>query len=486
MTTARSDTSFSSEKYDLLIDGESVSSTADEYFPVLEPATEEVLCEVAAGGAADIDYAVDAARNASEQWQSVPPRERGQVLREIARQIRTETERLATIHQHENGKPISQARDEVETCAEYFEYYAGMTDKLHGDSIPLTEEYVDYTVQEPLGVTGHIIPWNFPVGILGRSIAPALAAGNTVVVKPAEQTPIATLEIAALVAETQLPDGAVNVVPGFGDDAGAALSTHRDIDGLAFTGSVETGQKVAAAAGQNLIPIHVEAGGKNPNVVFPDADLDAAVESTVTSIFGLNAGQVCSAGDRLLVHTDIEQEFLDRLIEVVEDLSVDDGGKDPDVGPVVSQEQYEKILDYVTIGREEVGDPIVGGNAIDRAGYFIEPTIFTNVSYETRLAQDEIFGPVLAVSTFESEQEAIELANATEFGLVAGIFTKDVGRAHRFAREVDAGQIFINEWFAGGIESPFGGYKLSGFGREKGLEALENYLQTKNVCARIE
>lgn len=486
MTAASPETSFISRQYDLLINGETVPPNEGEYFQVLDPATEESLCEVAAGDAADIDRAVEAARDASEQWQSVAPRERGRVLREVARRIRSETDRLASIHQQENGKPISQARDEVKTCAEYFEYYAGMTDKLHGDSIPLTKEYVDYTVREPLGVTGHIIPWNFPVGILGRSIAPALAAGNAVVVKPAEQTPVATPEIAALIAETDLLDGAVNVVSGFGGDAGAALSTHRDIDGLAFTGSVATGRKVAEAAGQNLIPVHVEAGGKNPNVVFPDADLDAAVESTVTSIFGLNAGQVCSAGDRLLVHADVESEFLDRLISTVEELSIGSGTEDSDIGPLVSQEQYEKVTDYVALGREEVGDPVVGGRDLDRPGYFVEPTIFTEVSHETCLAQEEIFGPVLTVSTFESESEAIELANATEYGLVAGIFTSDVGRAHRFAREVDAGQIFINEWFAGGIESPFGGYKLSGFGREKGLEALENYLQTKNVCARIE
>lgn len=473
------------EIHDLFIDAERTPAESGETFAVINPATEEPVAEVAAAEQPDIDRAVESAHDALDRWNAIQPAERARILGRIAESIREDKERLAELLTAENGKPLSQAETDVEVGARYFEYYSGIADKIHGESIPLTQDYADYTIREPLGVTGHITPWNFPVMLFGRSVAPALAAGNAAVVKPAEQTPITSLEVGELALEAGLPPGVLNVVPGFGAEAGAALAGHPAVDGIGFTGSVVTGREVARMAVSNLNPVHIEAGGKNPNVVFPDADLTEAVDNTITSLFTTNAGQVCSAGDRLLVHEEIHDEFLTELIDRTEQLTIDPGFENPDVGPLVSEAQYEKVRQYLEIGREEVGEPIVGGTVPDRDGYFVEPTIFDGVANDTRIAQEEIFGPILSVITFADEEEAIELANGVEYGLVAGIFTEDVGRAHRFARDVDAGQIFINEWFAGGVETPFGGYKQSGFGREKGLEAIENYTQVKNVCANI-
>jgi acyl-CoA reductase-like NAD-dependent aldehyde dehydrogenase len=474
------------DEYGLFIDGEWVAASSGETFDTIDPATEEVIAAVSAAEADDVDAAVSNSTDALDEWQSVPARERGRILMDVADAIREEADRLAWIETVDNGKPLSQAKTDVLRCGEYFAYYAGMADKLEGESIPMSEEYVDYTVHEPLGVTGHIIPWNFPVGILGRGLAPALAAGNTVVAKPAEQTPLSALEIGALAVEAGLPAGAFNVVPGFGPDAGEPLVRHDDVAQVTFTGSVPTGRLVGKAALEGLKPVHLELGGKNPNVVYPDADLDRAVESTVKSIFSRNAGQVCSSGSRLLLHEDVHDEFLDRLLVAVDDLSIAPGVEDPDVAAITSEEQYDSIMEYIEIGRAEAGEPLVGGEAIDRTGYFIEPTIFDGVEMDMRIAREEIFGPVLSVLTFSDEREAIEIANDVDYGLVSGIFTSDIGRAHRFAREVEAGGVYINEWFSSGIEAPFGGYKDSGLGRAKGLAALEEYTQTKNVCARID
>ena len=470
--------------YDLLIDGEFVESDTGEYFDTLDPATEEPFALVARGDTADIDRAVESASAALSDWRSMAPAERGRLLQDLASAIRDEADALATLETRDNGKPLSLAKADVETCARYFEYYAGVADKVHGESIPLGDDYTDYTIREPLGVTAQIIPWNLPINIFGRSVAPALATGNVAVVKPAEQTPLTAIEVGRLATEVGFPPGVLNVVPGFGPEAGSALSEHPNVDGISFTGSVPTGIEVAQTAVENVTNVHLELGGKSPNLVFPDADFDQAIESTITGIFA-NAGQVCSAGSRLLVHEDIHDEFTSELAERTAELTLGPGDEDPDVGPLVSDAQFDKVTRYLEIGESEAGDPVVGGGTLDRDGYFVEPTIFDGVENDMRIAQEEIFGPVLSVIEFSDEQEAFEIANDVEYGLVAGIHTENNGRAHRFARDVDAGQIFINEWFAGGVETPFGGFKQSGFGREKGLDAIDAYTQTKNVCAYI-
>lgn len=478
------DTETEGRTYDLVIDGELVPATGGERFETLNPATEDVVGTVARAREADVDRAVAAANDAFDDWSSTPPQERGRLLDDLAEEIRAQQESLALLETRDNGKPLSHARADVETCARYFEYYAGVADKVHGDSIPLTDDYVDYTVREPLGVTAQIIPWNLPTNIFGRSVAPALATGNTAVVKPAEQTPLTAVEIGRLATEVGIPDGVLNVVPGFGAEAGAPLSAHPDVDGVSFTGSVPTGIEVGKSALENVTNVHLELGGKSPNVVWPDADIDSAVDSTMTGIFA-NAGQVCSAGSRLLVHEDVKDEFLDVLTDRIEEMTLDNGETDPDMGPLVSEEHFEKVTNYLDIGRAEAGEPLIGGEALDRDGYFVEPTVFTGVDNDMRIAQEEIFGPVLSVIEFGTEAEAIALANDVDYGLVAGIHTQNMGRAHRFARDVRAGQVYINEWFAGGEETPFGGFKESGFGREKGLAAVDAYTQVKNVCADI-
>jgi aldehyde dehydrogenase (NAD+) len=473
-----------SDQYDLWIDGAERPSGREERLTIVDPATESELAAVAMATADDVDDAVESAREAFESWHRRPPKDRTRVLTAIANAIREDKDRLARIETLENGKPLEESSGQVERCARHFEYYAGVTDKVQGESIPLSEEYVDYTVREPLGVTGHIVPWNTPIYLFARSVAPALAAGNAAVVKPAEETPLGALEVARIATEAGLPDGLINVVPGDGDEAGAALTGHPDVNSITFTGSGPTGTAVAKKAVENVTETHLELGGKSPNVVFADADWDAAIEGVLTGIF-TNAGQVCSAGSRLLVQEDIHESFVAELIERTESLDVGPGIEDSDMGPLVSEDHLEKVTSYLEIGREEVGAPVTGGNRIDRDGYFVEPTIFDDVPMDTRIAQEEIFGPVLTVTTFADEDEAVEIANDIDYGLAAGVYTENGGRAHRFAREVDAGQIYINEYYAGGNETPFGGFKQSGIGRENGIQAIDNYTQIKNVCANV-
>lgn len=473
------------EAFDLLIDGERVPAASGETLSVRDPRTQEAFGRVAAGGPDDVDAAVAAAREGQTEWQSISNRKRGRILRDVAELIRDHSDRLLELLLLENGKSRPHAEGEVEVAAKYFDYYAGITDKIQGEQIPLGDEYVDFTVREPLGVIGQIVPWNLPVQLFGRGSAVSLATGNAVVAKPAEQTPITALAIGELIHEAGVPAKAFNVVPGFGHEAGAALTEHEGVDGLAFTGSVETGQKVLQEAGKRLIPAHGELGGKSPNAVFPDADWDHAVEQAAGAIFTALAGQACSAGSRLLVHSDIHDEFVADVADVAESIAVGPDVDDPDISPIISERQFENVMDYIEIGREEVGDPLVGGEGYQNGGYYVEPTIFADVDNGTRIAQEEIFGPVLVTISFDDEAEAIRIANDTNYGLAAGIFTSDIGRAHRYAREVDAGQIYINQYFAEDISTPFGGYKQSGRGREKGLEAIHEYTQVKNVCANI-
>jgi aldehyde dehydrogenase (NAD+) len=425
---------------------------------------------VARGTAEDIEQAVTAARAAFEGvWWQTKPKERARLLFDLARAIEAEADTLWPNWRRwtaANRCPCPGKR--LLSTARYFEFYAGAADKFYGDSIPLGPDYVDFTLREPMGVTAHIVPWNMPLNMVGRSVAPALAMGNTAVVKPAEQTPLTALKLAELMAQVGIPAGVYNVVTGFGQEAGAPLTEHPDIDSITFTGSVPTGRRIMQAAAKHIKPVVLELGGKSPHIIFADADLETAVVEASKGIFA-NCGQICSAGSRLVIDGRIKDAFLDKLVQRARQIRVGPGLESPDMGPLVSQEQYERVLNYIEIGQQEGAQLLTGGGRPDRLerGYFVAPTLFDNVSPQATIAQEEIFGPVLSVLTFHDEEEALAIANGVQYGLVAGIFTNDLNRALRLATRIRAGQIYVNEYFAGGEETPFGGYKQSGFGREK-------------------
>jgi aldehyde dehydrogenase (NAD+) len=478
-------------KYQLYIGGQWVDSVMGETFMTTNPANGEVLAEVQRGTEEDIDLAVKAAREAFEstEWSEMVPFERGRILLKIAGKIRERKDKLAELETMDSGKPLRQAYADVEVAARYCEYYAGIADKILGETIPVRPEILDYTLREPLGVSAQIVPWNYPLQIAVRGIAPALATGNTVVVKPAEDTPITALEFAKITEEAGLPKGVLNVVTGYGNEAGAALSNHPDINQLTFTGSLYTGISVMKAAAENVVPTTMELGGKSPNIVFADADLDDAAEWVVRSITQ-NAGQTCSAGSRLIVEESIHDEFVNKVVDRFEQLKVGPGIEDPDVGPIVSKKQLDGILHYMNVAKEEGLQILTGGVALQDGelakGNFFKPAVIDGVKPTHRLAQEEVFGPVLSVLTFNKVEEAISIANSTEYGLVTGVWTQNINKAHYLANKVKAGQIFINNYGAGGgVEMPFGGYRKSGFGREKGLETLRQYTQVKNVALKI-
>ncbi|BAS26625.1 aldehyde dehydrogenase family protein [Limnochorda pilosa] len=479
----------------MLVGGVWTEGSTGERIESVNPSDRSHLAWIARGVEADIDRAVAAAREAfraqgAPGWKQVEPAERGRLLYEAARRIRQEAEDLARLESLDNGKPLSQARTDAQVAARYFEYYAGVADKLMGETIPIDRRFLDYTLREPLGVTAHIIPWNYPLQIAARSIAPALAAGNAVVVKPAEEASLSTLELGRILTEAGAPPGVVNIVPGYGEDAGAHLAAHPDVNLVAFTGSVATGTLVMKAAAENVTPVLLELGGKSPNIVFADADLEKAIPTIMRSIYQ-NAGQTCSAGSRLLAERSIHDRVVEEISRRSRRLRLGPGIEDPDLGPIISESQWKRVLDYVEIARQEGVEVATGGRAPEderlRGGFFVEPTVLTGVRPEMRVAREEIFGPVLAIIPFDDADEAAELANDTPYGLVAGIWTRDIQVAHRLASRIEAGQVFINTYGAGGgVEMPFGGYKKSGFGREKGLETLRHYTQVKNVCVGLE
>jgi len=473
----------------LYIDGRWIDAASTETLSSYDPATGEVLGEVAAGSMADVDAAVAAARAAANgPWRRLTPAARSRILHRAAAIIRRDHERLACIESLDSGKPLREARSDVETTARYFEYYAGVADKLQGDTIPLGQDYLSYTLHEPVGVTAHIIPWNFPLVTTARGVAPALAAGNSAVVKPAEETPFTALLLAEILAEAGLPAGVYNAVTGTGEDAGAALVSHADVAHVTFTGSVETGRLVMAAAARHVASVTLELGGKSPVVVLADADLRSAVEGTLKAAF-TNAGQVCSAGSRLVVERTVADTVIEALVAAARALRAGRGIDDPDLGPLISPHQLSKVAACVSNARTRRVRVLTGGQVLRmqglEGGWFYEPTLLMCADRVDPVVQEEIFGPVLTVQVAESPEEALALANGTGFGLVAGIYTRDVTRALGLARDIDAGQIFINQYFAGGVETPFGGTRNSGFGREKGLEALRNYFRVKAVTARI-
>ncbi len=473
----------------MFIDGQWVASSSDRMIDTIDPATGSVIGRFPEANSDDVDRAVASASAAlSGEWRATTPAQRGRILARTAALIREQAERLASIETLESGKPIREALGDIETAAGYFEYYAGIADKLQGDSIPLGPDFMSFTVHEPVGVTAHIIPWNFPLVTTARGAAPALAAGCTAVIKPAEQTSLTSLMLGEILCQAGLPAGVCNIITGYGAEAGGALTDHSDVAHVTFTGSVATGKTVMKTAADHVASVTLELGGKSPVVVLADADLDAAVEGTLKAIY-LNAGQVCSAGSRLVVDRKIHAAMMERLVPASEAMALGHGLDDAQLGPLISADQLGKVAGYVDGAKARSVSVATGGRLGEVAGmeggFFYTPTILDDVPLEEKVVQEEIFGPVLCVQVVDSPEQALAVANGTDFGLVAGIYTRDISRALEFARDVDSGQVFINQYFAGGIATPFGGTKQSGFGREKGLAAMASYYRVKCITARL-
>ncbi|WP_256671881.1 aldehyde dehydrogenase family protein [Pseudomonas sp. 18058] len=468
------------------IDGQWVDS--DQHLTILNPADNQPVATMAQASVDDAERALQAARRCADSGDlmRVRPAQRVTWLLEIARQIRLVAEEGAQILCAENGKTLNDARDEFTEAARYFEYYAGMADKIEGISVPLGNGYMDFTVYEPMGVSLQIVPWNFPVSICARSLAPALAAGNAVVVKSPELSPLGLCVLMQAIERAGLPQGAVNLICGRGREVGAYLAGHKQVDQIVFTGSVPTGQSILRAAAENAVPSVMELGGKSAALVFADVDREQLLSSVRNGIF-FNAGQVCSAMSRLLVERSIYAEVVEQVAQMARNLRVGPGAENAELTPVISSGQLRGIEAMCQRAQAQGARVVAGGEALSgTTGNYMQPTVFCDVTPDMEIASSEVFGPVLAIMPFDTEAQAIALANGTDFGLVAGVFTQDLNRAFRCGRRLRAGQVFINEWYAGGIETPFGGVGLSGYGREKGQEALYSYVRTKNLAVRIQ
>lgn len=472
----------------MLIGGEFRPSVSGKTFSTVNPATEEVICEVAEGDAADIDLAVQAARTAFESgpWSRMDARDRGRLLNKFADLLEKNFDELAALETLDNGKPICDSRAaDLPLVIDCFRYYAGWADKIHGSTIPIRGDYFCYTRREPIGVCGQIIPWNFPMLMAAWKWGPALATGNTIVMKPAEQTPLTCLRMAELALEAGFPPGVINVVPGYGPTAGAALVRHPKVDKIAFTGEGSTAKIIMHEAAETLKRLTFELGGKSPNIVFADADIDAAVAGAEFGLF-FNQGQCCCAGSRLFVQDSIHDEFVERLIARTRDRRVGDPfDQETRQGPQVDQAQFDKILRYIDRGRAQGADCVAGGRRVGNRGFFMEPTVFTNVTDQMDIAREEIFGPVMSILKFSDLQEVSRRANNTAYGLAAAVWTKDVSNAHILARDLRAGTVWINCYDVFDAAAPFGGFKMSGIGRELGEAGLANYTELKTVTMAL-
>jgi aldehyde dehydrogenase (NAD+) len=469
----------------LLIDNRWVPSETGETFATINPSTGEEICRVAAADRADVDKAVRAARKAFESgpWGKINASERGKLLYRLADLIERNADELARLEALDNGKPVALAkRVDVAKAVACYRYFAGWTDKIQGKTIPIDGKYFCYTRHEPVGVVGQIIPWNYPMLMQAWKLAPALATGNTVVLKPAEETPLSALRIGELILEAGFPEGVVNIVPGFGPTAGAAIARHMDIDKVAFTGSTETGRLILeAAAKSNLKRVTLELGGKSPNIVFADTDLDEAVEGAHLGIFS-NQGQVCCAGSRVFVEDSIYERFLEKSVARAQARVLGDPfDQKTEQGPQVNQAQFEKVLGYIESGKAEGAHLACGGERSGSRGYFIQPTVFSEVEDEMKIAREEIFGPVMSVLRFGDVAEVIERANNTVYGLSAGVWTRDIRKATAVAHGIRAGTVWVNCYNVLDTRAPFGGFKLSGIGRELGEYGLQQYSEVKTV-----
>lgn len=468
----------------MFLNGERVWARSGATFDAIDPATAGVFAKVALGDKFDVEAAVASAQAGMGAWAGLPPVRRARLLNRIAGLLRERSREFAELESLDVGKPLRQAEDDVAAAAGYFDYFAGVADKVFGSSIPLGKGFVDFTLREPLGVSAQIVPWNYPLRLASRGIAPALACGNAVVAKPAADAGLSVVRLAELAVEAGLPPGVFNVVTG-GRETGAALASHPGINHITFTGSVPTGIAIMKAAADNVVPVTLELGGKSPNIVFADADLERAAASAATTLMQ-NSAQTCTAPTRLLLEESAHDRFVDVLATRIGTIRMGRGLDNPDMGPVVSERQMQRVLGYIASGAKDGATAVTGGRRAHAAelarGYFIEPTLLDRVAPGTVLEQEEIFGPVLTVTTFASVEEAIAVANGTPYGLVTGVWTRDLSKALTVATAVKSGQIRVNSYSVeGSIGLPFGGYKRSGFGREQGVEALTNYTQVKNV-----
>jgi phenylacetaldehyde dehydrogenase len=486
--------SFLSTPRKLLIDGQWVASKSGKTFDVFNPATDQVVTQVAEGDAADVELAVAAARKAFDEgpWSRMTASQRSRLIWKIGDLIEANADELAQMETLDNGKPFGVAKAaDVALAADMFRYMAGWATKIEGNTIPLNVPYMPgadfhaFTLKEPVGVVGQIIPWNFPLLMAAWKLGPALATGCTVVLKPAEQTPLSAIRLGELIQEAGIPNGVVNIITGFGETAGAAIAAHDQVDKVAFTGSTEVGKLIIQAAAGNLKKVTLELGGKSPNVVYDDADLETAIAGAADAIF-FNQGQVCSAGSRLFVQQGIYDEVVAGVSEIASNMKVGDGfDAATQMGPLVSREQFDRVTGYLKAGLESGAEASAGGSALDRDGYFVQPTVLKNATSEMSVVQEEIFGPVVAAMPFKNDQEIVGQANDTSYGLAAGIWTRDISKAHKLAKSVKAGTVWVNCYSVFDAALPFGGYKQSGWGREMGHAALENYLQTKSVCINL-
>jgi len=477
----------------MFINNQFVPSASGKTFPTYNPATGEIMAQVAEGDREDIDRAVKAARNAFENpaWADMSPSQRGRLIWKLADLLEARTEEFAQIESLDNGKPLAIARvADVPLAVDLFRYMAGWATKIEGNSIPISAgtkriQYFAYTRREPVGVVGQIIPWNFPLLMAAWKLGPALATGCCVVLKPAEQTPLSALLLAELIAEAGFPEGVVNVVTGYGETAGAALAAHPDVDKVAFTGSTEVGKLIVQAAAGNLKKVSLELGGKSPNIVFDDADMRSTVSGAASAIF-FNHGQCCCAGSRLYVEKDMFDQVVEGVAEQAKKIKVGPGFEpDTNMGPLVSQEQLNRVCSYLESGFSEGAEAVVGGKKKDGAGYFVEPTVLVKTNPNMKVVREEIFGPVVTASPFTDLDKLVAEANNSEYGLAAGVWTRDISKAHRLANKLRAGTVWINCYNVFDAALPFGGYKQSGWGREMGHEVLEMYTEVKAVCAAI-